>query len=287
MEQQFGYAKLDQPGVLQYLFHPRKEASSNPPPGAIDHDIQVEEGISVGARFHLAEPSDPNILFFHGNGEIVSDYDPIGSLYNEFGLSLLAVDYRGYGRSGGTPSVASMMRDAHVIFQKVKAWLKEENRTGPFLVMGRSLGSASALDLAASYRDDVSGLVIDSGFALTVPLLQCLGVDTVALDIKETDGFKNVQKIAQFTKPTLIIHAQFDQFIPLTSAEILQVQCAARSKEFRIVPGADHNTIMAQTGRDYFEILKRFIDKIQGKREQKFTFRERREAKKRLRDEQS
>ena len=75
MEQEFGYAKLDQPGVLQYLFHPRQEAASNPPPGAIDHDIQVDEDISVGARFHLAEASDPNILFFHGNGEIVSDYD--------------------------------------------------------------------------------------------------------------------------------------------------------------------------------------------------------------------
>ena len=55
MEQEFGYAKLDQPGVLQYLFHPRQEAASNPPPGAIDHDIQVDEDISVGARFHLAE----------------------------------------------------------------------------------------------------------------------------------------------------------------------------------------------------------------------------------------
>jgi pimeloyl-ACP methyl ester carboxylesterase len=266
----FGYAKLDQPGVVQFLFHPRREFDSTPPPGAIDYEIVVEEGVGVGARFHVTGTAAPNILFFHGNGEIVSDYDSIGPLYNEHGLSFLAVDYRGYGRSGGTPNVSSMMRDTHVIFKEIRTWLKRENRPGPLVVMGRSLGSACALELAASYEDDISGLIIDSGFALTVPLLNCLGVDTQTLGITEMDGFKNIQKIAQFTKPTLIIHAQYDQFIPVTTAEILQVQCMARSKEFRMVPGADHNTILVQTGKLYFEIIKRFTNKIEGKREKRF-----------------
>jgi fermentation-respiration switch protein FrsA (DUF1100 family) len=103
-------------------------------------------------------------------------------------------------------------------------------------------------------------------------------VDTEALGLKETEGFKNVQKIAHFSKPTLIIHAQYDQFIPLTSAELLQVQCPARGKEFRIVPGADHNTILVRTGKSYFETLKRFTNKIEGKREKK-SFRRKREKK--------
>jgi len=108
-----------------------------------------------------------------------------------------------------------------------------------------------------------------------VPLLNCLGIDTQALGITEGDGFKNAQKIAQFAKPTLIIHAQYDQFIPVMSAEILQVQCAARSKEFHMVPGADHNTVMMRAGKLYFEIIKRFTDKIEGKR-QKRSFRRKR-----------
>lgn len=274
---QFGYAKLDQRGVVQVLFHPRKESDSTPPPGAIDYDIPVEEGVRVGARFHVADTAAPNIVFFHGNGEIVSDYDSIGPLYNEHNLSLLAVDYRGYGRSGGTPTVTSMMRDAHVIFKEIRNWLKNEKRTGPLVVMGRSLGSACALELAASYEEDMSGLIIDSGFPHTVPLLNCLGVDTQALGITEMDGFKNIQKIGQFAKPTLIIHAQYDQFIPVTSAEILQVQCVARSKEFRMVPGADHNTILVRTGKHYFEIIKRFTNKIEGKREKR-SFRRKREG---------
>ncbi|MCK4729530.1 MAG: alpha/beta fold hydrolase [Desulfobacterales bacterium] len=271
----FGYAKLDQPEVLQALFHPRKETGSGPPLKAIDYDIPVEEGVRIGARFHMAGVEELNILFFHGNGEIVGDYDSVGPVFNEHGLSFLAVDYRGYGRSDGTPTVTSMMRDTHVIFKEIRGWLKAENRTGPLVVMGRSLGSACALELAASYQGDISGLIIESGFPHTVPLLNCLGIDTQALGITEADGFKNTQKIAQFAKPTLIMHAQYDQFIPVMSAEILNVQCAARSKEFRMVPGTDHNTIMMRTGKWYFETIKRFTNKIEGKREKR-SFRRKR-----------
>jgi alpha-beta hydrolase superfamily lysophospholipase len=277
MGSNFGYARLDQPGVIRLLFHPRKEVDSKPPPGAIDYDIIVEEDVRIGSRFHMAGAGDPNILFFHGNGEIVGDYDSIGPMYNENGLSLLAVDYRGYGRSGGKPTVTSMMRDAHVIFKEVKHWLQDAEHTGPLLIMGRSLGSACALELAASYETDMSGLIIESGFAHTVPLLNCLGIDTQALGITEADGFKNLEKITQFPKPTLIIHAQYDQFIPVTSAEALQSHCAARSKEFQMVPGADHNTIMMRTGKLYFEVIKRFTDKIEGKR-QKRSFRRKRKS---------
>jgi pimeloyl-ACP methyl ester carboxylesterase len=273
----FGYAKLDRPEVLQALFHPRQEIGATGPPGVINHDITVDEGIRIGARFHLAGEGDPNILFFHGNGEIVADYDPIGPMYNEHGLSFLAVDYRGYGRSGGLPTATTMMRDAHVVFKEIRAWLKQENRTGPLLVMGRSLGSACAVDLAASHEGDISGLIVESGFALTIPLLNCLGVDTRTLGITEADGFKNLDKISQVCKPTLIIHGRYDQIIPAMSAELLQVHCGARGKEFHMIPGADHNTIMVHAGKYYFEIIKRFTNKLEGKRpREKHYFRDRR-----------
>jgi alpha-beta hydrolase superfamily lysophospholipase len=277
---QFGYAKLDRPEVLQVIFHPRQEHHSQPPPGAIDFDVVVEEGLQVGARFHMAGAGDPNILFFHGNGEIVADYDSIGPLYNEHGLSFLIVDYRGYGRSSGVPTVTSMMRDAHIVYKEVLKWLQADNRTGPLVIMGRSLGSACAIELAASDEGAISGLIVESGFARTVPLLNCLGVDTQALGITEGDGFKNIEKIAQFPKPTLIIHAQHDQFIPVMSAEMLQVHCPARSKEFHMIPGADHNTTMIRAGRVYFEIIKRFTNKIEGKREKRL-FRDKRKMAKR------
>jgi fermentation-respiration switch protein FrsA (DUF1100 family) len=172
-----------------------------------------------------------------------------------------------------------MMKDTHVVFRYVLGWLMAQNRTGPLVIMGRSLGSACAIELAASNEDDISGLIVESGFAHTVPLLSCLGVDTQALGITEEDGLKNNEKIARFSKPTLFIHAQHDQFIPVTSAELLQVQCAARSKEFQVVPGADHNTIMMQTGKRYFESIKQFTNKIEGKRENRL-FRDKRRMRK-------
>jgi pimeloyl-ACP methyl ester carboxylesterase len=270
----FGYGKLDHPDILPVLFHPRPEQGLQAPEGAVDYNIAVEEGIQIGARFFMAKKENPNILFFHGNGEIVEDYNSVGPIYNEHGLNFLAVDYRGYGRSTGTPTASAIMRDAHAIFKDVTQWLKDEGYSGPMLVMGRSLGSACAIELMAAFGDDIKGLIIESGFARTVLLLNTLGVDTHALGITEADGFKNIQKIEQVSKPTLQIHGRYDQIISVMSAELLQVHCAARSKEYHMIPGADHNNILIQAGKYYFELIKQFTNKIEGKRKNRY-FRDR------------
>jgi alpha-beta hydrolase superfamily lysophospholipase len=112
-EKIYDYSKLDQPEVLQILFHPRREAENMPPPANVfDSGIPVAAGVRIHARFHLAGREEPNILFFHGNGEIVSDYDDVGPFYTKTGMNFLAVDYRGYGKSSGSPSVTSMLQDA-------------------------------------------------------------------------------------------------------------------------------------------------------------------------------
>ena len=259
------YSKLDQPEVLQFIFHPRKEILSEPlPENAVDHGIAVDEGIRLNARIHLAGKDDPNILFFHGNGEIVSDYDMIGPMYNKYAMNFMVVDYRGYGNSGGKPSVSAMMEDSHAVFASFKEWLAGVQHTGPLVVMGRSLGSAPALEIGSQYQDQIAGLIIESGFATTLPLLTTLGVDVQRLGITENDGFRNVRKISSITKPTLIIHGQHDEIIPVNSAAILQAESTARSKELQIVPGAGHNTIIAQTGEMYFSVIKQFINKIIG-----------------------
>jgi len=261
----YNYSKLDQPGVLQTIFHPRQEAlPAHPPHNAVDVNIPVDEGVQVHAKFHLASKEDPNILFFHGNGEIVNDYDDIGPFYSKYGMNFLAVDYRGYGRSTGHPTVTSMLGDAHIILDAAKEWLNAVKHTGPLIIMGRSLGSAAAIELASCHPDDIAGLIIESGFATTLPLLMKLGVDVAGLGITEEDGFRNVRKISTFTKPTLFIHGQYDEIIPVNSAAILQAQSPARSKELQVVPRASHNTIIAQAGEMYFSVIKQFINKICG-----------------------
>ena len=258
------YEKLDHPDILKFIFHPRQEAGGVLPANSMDYNIEVDAGVQIACRFYLAAGETPHILFFHGNGEIASDYDFAGPMYNKLGLSFLAVDYRGYGQSSGEPSVTAMMHDAHIIFKDIISWMKSENRTGPLFVMGRSLGSASAIELASAFQGDITGLIIESGFATTVPLLQTLGINSSAFGIEEKDCFMNIAKIEQITKPTYFLHAQHDHLIPIRNAEILQAQSGARAKEFQIVPGADHNSIMAVTGDLYFEAIKRFINKVLG-----------------------
>jgi fermentation-respiration switch protein FrsA (DUF1100 family) len=252
-------SKLDQPRALQYIFHPRKENASQPPFGAVDYAIKVAEGVTIGCRFYIAGLKAPSILFFHGNGEIVGDYDDIGPVYSQYGLNLLAVDYRGYGTSGGTPTVTAMLKDSHVIFKAVQEWLKKKDMQGPLWIMGRSLGSASALELASEYETDIDGLIIESGFAYTVPLLNFLGVDTKALGITEADCFRHIEKIKAVRKPTLIIHAQHDQFIPVSDAEDFLKHSPAQKKALKIIPRADHNTILMIAGRNYFETIQQFM----------------------------
>ena len=250
------YSVLDRPEILMFLFHPRQEWGS---PGTTsspeDILIQVEKDVVVGARFHAAGKDAPTILFFHGNGEIVADYNDIGPLYLRMGINFLPVDYRGYGRSSGKPTITAMMRDSHVIFDYAQNWLKEKDYTGPFILMGRSLGSASALELSVHYGDKIDGLIIESGFAYAGPLLRLLGIDMEALGIKEEEGFRNIDKIRKFYKPTLVIHAEYDHIISLTEGQALYDACTARDKRLLIIPGANHNDIFLRGIKEYMEAV--------------------------------
>jgi len=267
------YAALDRPEVLMFLFHPRPEPAVSTFQTAEseirmsdrkDILIPVQEDIAIGARFHMAEKSGGNILFFHGNGEIVADYDELGVVYNQMGINLLAVDYRGYGRSGGKPTVTAMMQDCHLIFHFVRKWLQQNNYTGPILLMGRSLGSASVLELAAAYKNSIDGLIVESGFAYAGPLLALLGIDFAALGFKEEKGFRNVDKIKNFDKPTLIIHAEYDHIIPYSDGQTLYDACPSEDKKLLKIPGANHNDIFMRGLQEYLAAVKNIVETVKG-----------------------
>jgi len=254
------YSALDIPDVSAYLFHPRPDFASSPD-GSRDVSIAIDDNVTIGARFFSSDKSASTILFFHGNGEIVSDYNDIGLMYTKIGINFFPVDYRGYGKSTGAPSISAMMKDCHVIFKYVKNWLNDNGYTGPFILMGRSLGSASVLELAADYEDSIDGLIIESGFAHALPLLKLLGINTDSLGIKE-DGFSNYEKIQNFHKPTLIIHAEFDHIIPFSDGKALYEACAADEKTLLKIPGANHNTIFAFGLKEYMEAVRILADKL-------------------------
>lgn len=256
--------KLDQAEALSSIFFPDKCKQTPLPANALDMDIEVEADVVIGCRCYIHDKSSPNILYFHGNGETVADYDTIGPMYNEAGMNLLVTDYRGYGWSTGIPSVTNMMNDAEVLFQETLNWLKFNEYTGAFFLMGRSLGSVPAIDLAKSHEDTIRGLILESAIAETLPLLTTLGIDPASFSFSEEDGFCNLQKIESVTKPTFILHGARDALIPASDAEKLQAACGARTKEFVVIPGAEHNTMIATGGKLYFQTIKTFINKLTG-----------------------
>jgi len=259
------YSSLDQPEILNFLFHPRKDYGPFEPDSSVSGThffIPVEEGIQIGACFYTAAKDAPNILFFHGNGEIVSDYADFGPLYINHGINFLPVDYRGYGRSTGTPTITAMIRDAHVIFNFTVNRLKEDDCTGPLIVMGRSLGSASALEIASHYKDRIDGLIMESGFAFDAPLFQLLGADVDAIGINEKKGFQNKKKIGSFDKPLLVIHAEYDHIIPFTDGLALYDACPAEKKAFLKIKGANHNDIFMRGLNEYMEAVNGFAKNL-------------------------
>lgn len=257
-------ALLDDPKIVNMLFHPRTVAETAPPGNAINFNAEVEENLRIGCRIFPVAKDAPIIIFFHGNGEIVPDYNDIGPMYQQQGLNFAIADYRGYGWSDGTPLLSTFLDDANTVFVQLSRWFRENGYTGELFVMGRSMGSACAIDIGINHGDDLSGMIIESGFALPLPLTKTLGIDLEALGIHEGQTFDNAGKIEQFEKPTLILHGQLDQLIPVWQAEKLHSLCGAKTKELRMVPGADHNTLMAVSGVLYFQEIKRFIDKLTG-----------------------
>jgi alpha-beta hydrolase superfamily lysophospholipase len=251
---------LDKTEILQFIFYPRKDffeisAVAN----AMAGTIPVDEAVSVSYCFYFSDKKHPNILFFHGNGEVASDYESIGSIYNQIGVNLFVVDYRGYGRSGGKPTLTNMIKDAHPVFEGFKRVLKENGFSGNLFLMGRSLGSASAVELAPHYQSQLGGLIIESGFANIFNLFAYLGFPLQALGVAVPKIPSSLGLIRKISLPTLVIHGEYDQIVPVEEGKALYETIAAKDKRLLIIPGVDHNTIFMGGTEKYLRALKDFI----------------------------
>jgi alpha-beta hydrolase superfamily lysophospholipase len=251
---------LAQPQISQVLFHPRPEPGGGSAiPDARPILLEVEPGISLGGWLFPAEAGAPVVLFFHGNGEIAADYDFIAPAYTELGLSLLVMDYRGYGSSNGQPTATHLLADAVTVFEVLEdLWQSQQLSPDRLYVMGRSLGSAAAIEVAVQAGEQLAGLIIESGFADTIALLTRLGAPVSGLDESQA-GFGNAVKMARVTRPTLIVHGQNDVLIPALEGEMLYRHSGAADKRLVLIPGAGHNDLLLYGRNRYFEAIAAFI----------------------------
>jgi hypothetical protein len=250
---------IDRPEILQFIFYPRQDFFETPAAAnVIAGTIPVDEAIPISYCFYFSDRKHPNILFFHGNGEVASDYEPIGSSYNQIGLNLFVADYRGYGRSGGKPTLTAMIKDAHPIFEGFKRVLKEQGFSGNLFLMGRSLGSAPAIELASRYQGQLKGLIIESGFTNVFNLFEYLGFPLKALGIHVPRKPHSLELLRKISLPTLVMHGEYDQIVPVEEGKALYESIAAKDKRLLIIPGVDHNTIFMGGMEQYLRALKDF-----------------------------
>lgn len=250
---------MDNPLILSTLFHPRADKPRYlHAEGKIkDGTIVVDEkaGIVLGYRFYLHEPHKPVILYFHGNGELASDHDEIAPLYHQIGASLLVVDFRGYGWSTGKPLTSKLLSDMEGVYKALPTIVGD---VAPVYVMGRSLGSICAIQIAHLYPDFFKGLIIESGIGHVQPLLMRLGLP-VSLLGNFPDPIGNVSKVEKLTLPLLVIHGESDSLLPVNNGQGLYDASPAEKKVIFRVPGAEHNNILYVGMKRYFEEIKKFI----------------------------
>lgn len=181
------------------------------------------------------------IIFLYGNGENISAWASLGEQLSFLNVNIFLFDYRGYGRSSGTPSEVGLRRDACAAFDTVQNELHNRQAI-PIVAFGRSLGGAVAIQLAVDRP--VSGLVIESSFTCLADLAKSLFpggkfLGPVIRAVLRKERYRSVDKVNALTIPKLFAHSPDDDIIPFTNGERL-FAAAAAPKVFCTLDG-DHN----------------------------------------------
>ena len=253
---QVDYSALDDPDISMNSFHPR-QGWTPIPDGVQDYTINVGnvgDDIGLSCRFFPAGNRSPTVLFFYGNGETAIDYNSIAPMYNQIGLNFFVADYRGYGKSGGSPSFTTMLSDANTVLEAMKIVLGASGFQGPVFVMGRSMGRHSAFELAAKDDPVIDGVIIESG-------RPSLGQFTGGLAPEQASELEEAYraKAASIAIPVLVIHGEIDALAPLEDAEEMFRNFASTSKKMLTISGAGHNDLLFKGMDEYFTAIRDFI----------------------------
>jgi alpha-beta hydrolase superfamily lysophospholipase len=230
------------------LFFPRTDASPAPA-GATDDMVEVD-GARLHVRLHAAPAGAPTLLLFHGNGEVVADYDEAAAQFARAGAALAVMDYRGYGRSTGAATLRTLSSDARRVAERVK----------PRIVMGRSLGGLAAHELYARPIAGMTGVVLESALFDLAGLIRRRGlVPPATFSADERATFEPAIKLALGRLPLLVLHGERDDLIVLAEARaaLASAGAADADKTLVVVPARGHNDV--SRGDSYWTALAAFV----------------------------
>ena len=189
------------------------------------------------------------VLIFHGNaGNIASRLIFLDRL-TRLGFSVLLFDYRGYGRSTGSPSEEGTYLDARAARKALPAV------DGPIIYLGVSLGGAVAAALAVESPPD--GLILQSTFTSVRDMARIHYPIIPASFVP--DAYKTERRLTQVRVPTLFIHGESDRIVPVQHSVELH-RAAAGPKRLERVPGADHNDVLDAMGPRYGQLIVEWVE---------------------------
>ena len=242
---------LDHPIIAQRYFFPRDDRVSAP----LFVDV---EGARLACAFRKVAPDAPTVVHFHGNGEVISDWDAeLSGWLGKLGWNVLLAEYRGYGMSTGEPQLGKMLDDVARI---VAASGVPPER---FVFFGRSVGSLFAIHAVARFPN-AAGLILESGIADVEERLALrveaseLGVGPDALRDAIRARLDQRQKLRGYRGPVLIMHTRHDGIVDVSHARELAAAAAGKAT-LRVFERGDHNSILAANRDAYREAVESFL----------------------------
>jgi fermentation-respiration switch protein FrsA (DUF1100 family) len=239
-----------------FIFKPKKYPLGNwqpvnPPP--TDVQIMAKDGTKLHAWYLPHTQPQAVLLYFHGNaGNVTDHYLELVKLHNKLSASVMILDYRGFGKSEGHPTEEAIKQDA----EAARDWLanKEHLQSRDIILLGRSLGSGVAIDLAA--KSGAKGLILISPFVSLSAAVQD-HYPFLFSRILMQNQFDSIHNIPLYHGPLLIIHGDADDIIPLQQGEAL-FHAANSPKWFVVVPGGKHyDSISDSVYKAMFEFIER------------------------------
>lgn len=138
--------------------------------------------------------------------------------------------------SNGEPTVTNALRDCHAIFEGFRKLITEKGYKSSLFLMGRSLGSIPAVELAYHYQEQFKGLIIESGSPNNFRRLWDY-LEASKREMLSGAKFLNKEKIKSILIHTCIIHGEFDQIIPVQKGSELYQNSGSADKDILIFPG--------------------------------------------------
>jgi fermentation-respiration switch protein FrsA (DUF1100 family) len=242
-----------------FIYYPDADLVGDPADYGLAFDdvsFTADDGVRLHGWFVPCE-SDVSWLWFHGNaGNVSGRLENLRLLHDELGVNVFLIDYRGYGRSEGSPSEDGTYRDADAAL----AYLLSRPDVDPerIVYFGRSLGAGVAVELAT--RRPPYALILES----PVPSIQDMvrhHYRFLPIGWLIRTKYDSLSKIGSVRVPLLVLHGDRDEVVPFKGGQKL-FEAANEPKRFYTIEDAGHNDTYLVGGREYFRALREFVESL-------------------------